>query len=64
MRTYKHDYRGQADFGVYCPETDAVYLVPVSEVPLTEGALRVIPTRNNQMRKIRWAKDFELRKPG
>lgn len=64
-RIYRHDYRGQADvFGVYCPETDCVYLVPVSEVGTVSGALRVIATKNNQAKKIRWARDFELPKPG
>lgn len=58
---YRHDYRGQADFfGVYCPETDGVYLVPVDEVPLTAAALRVTPTRNNQEIGVRWAKDYQL----
>ena len=60
-REYKHDYRGQADyFGIYCPETDGVYLVPVEVVGLNSGSLRVLPSRNNQVRKVRWAKDYEL----
>ena len=64
-RQYKHDYRGQADvFGVYCPETDAVYVVPVLEVGINEASLRVAAPRNNQCRKIRWARDFELSRPG
>ncbi len=61
MRVYKHHYVGAADlFGIYCPELDAVYLVPVDSVGKATGALRVEPTRNNQQRKIRWAKDFEV----
>jgi PD-(D/E)XK nuclease superfamily protein len=60
-RTYQHHYRGQADlFGVYCPETDGVYLVPVDEVGTTHGSLRVEPTQNNQVKKIRWARDYEV----
>ena len=63
-RPYMHDYRGQIDiFGVYCPETDGVYLVPLTAVGIRVGALRVQPTRNNQRKKISWAQDFELR-PG
>lgn len=51
-----HNYRGQADvFGVYCPETDGVYLVPVDEVGTRQGSLRVEPTRNSQAKLIRWA---------
>jgi hypothetical protein len=62
MRTYRHHYRDQADmFGVYCPELDSVYLVPVDEVGMTGAALRVEPTRNNQSKKIRWARDYEVR---
>ncbi len=61
MRTYQHDYRGQVDFfGVYCPETDGVYLVPAEELGLRACALRVVPTKNNQAKKVRWASEFEL----
>jgi hypothetical protein len=61
-RNYRHDYRNQADlFGVYCPELDKVYLVPVNEVGTGAASLRVDPTRNNQSRKIRWAAEYEVR---
>ena len=31
---YTHGYRGEADlFGVYCPDTREVYLVPVNDAP-------------------------------
>lgn len=62
---YRHDYRDAADlFGVYCPENDKVYLVPVDAVGAVEGFLRIDPTRNNQAKKIRWAKDYEVVVPG
>ena len=65
FRAYHVDYIGAADlFGVYCPETDAVYLVPVNEVGNRAGTLRVEPTRNGQAKKIRWAKDYRLDAPG
>ncbi|MGH2808346.1 MAG: group I intron-associated PD-(D/E)XK endonuclease [Actinomycetota bacterium] len=51
-------------FGVYCPETDSVYLVPVSEVGARACSLRVDPPRNNQSKKVRWASDFEVVPPG
>jgi PD-(D/E)XK endonuclease len=61
-RNYRHDYRNQADvFGVYCPELDAVYLIPVDEVRGMHASLRVETTKNNQVKKIRWARDYELR---
>ena len=54
-------YVGRAElFGVYFPGTGAVYLVPVSEVGLSEGRLRVEPTRNNQRRRVRLASDYEI----
>lgn len=56
------DYRGAADlFGVYCPETDGVYLVPVECVGRNSGYLRVEPTKNNQAQGIRWASDYEVK---
>lgn len=64
-RAYRQNYRGQSDvFGVYCPETDRVYLVPVETVGNVMGALRVEPTKNGQSKKVRWARDYELEMPG
>ena len=64
-RPYQHHYRGAADlFGVYCRDTGGVYLVPVEEVGVRHGSLRVTSPRNSQSKKVRWAKDFELRSPG
>jgi hypothetical protein len=61
----RRDYADGADaFGVYCPETDSVYLVPVGEVGVRSGSLRVEPPRNNQMKKVRWARDFVVNPPG
>lgn len=55
------NYRGQIDyFGVYCPELNKAYLVPVSVVGVSAGILRLNPTRNGQSKKIRLAKDFEV----
>src|SRR5437660_668666 len=57
----KKDYRGEADyFGVYSPETGKVYLVPVEEVGIDQGCLRVEPTANNQAKGVRWAQDYEI----
>ena len=59
---YRQDYRGAADlFGIYCPETDGVYLVPVENVGKNTGCLRVESTKNNQARGIRWAHDYEVK---
>ncbi len=57
----KRDYRGQIDyFGVYCPETRGVYLIPVDHVGIASANLRLLPTANQQEKNVRWAKDYEL----
>jgi hypothetical protein len=56
-------YLGLADiFGIYFPPEDSVYLVPIDGVAEFEGRLRLVPARNNQKRKIRFAADFEVDK--
>jgi hypothetical protein len=48
-------------FAVHCPETSGVYLIPIAELPLkSQAALRVEPPRNNQRRRIRLAKRYEI----
>jgi hypothetical protein len=47
-------------FIVYCPQNDSVYVIPADEVPSREIYLRVIPSRNQQGKRVRWAKDYEL----
>jgi hypothetical protein len=57
------NYRGEIDFfGVYCPDNEAIYMVPVDQVPAGggAGALRVEHPLNNQVRHVRWARDFQL----
>ena len=55
----ERDYRGDVDlFGVYCPERDEVYLVPVLDVPLRIATLRTEPARNNQRSGIRSAEKY------
>lgn len=64
-KEYQKHYRGAADvFGVYCKEVDRVYLVPVDDVGIRACFLRIEPTKNAQAKKVRWAKDYELRSPG
>ena len=54
-------YRGEIDvFAVYCAKIDKLYWVPVNAVNSTQGALRIKPSANKQIKRIRWAKDFEL----
>jgi hypothetical protein len=54
------DYKGEIDlFAVYCPETTDVYLIPIEDVDTNRRAsLRVLPSRNNQQKRIRDANDY------
>jgi len=54
-------YCGEVEyFGVYCPDTEEVYLVPIEDVHDRGAYLRVEPTRNGQAKGVRWAKDYVL----
>ena len=54
-------YHGDADyFGVFCPETDKVYMVPVDEASCTKVSLRVGQPKSNATNGIRWARDYEV----
>ncbi|MDQ7024069.1 MAG: group I intron-associated PD-(D/E)XK endonuclease [Anaerolineae bacterium] len=55
------DYRGDIDlFAVYCPDNDIYYLMGVDAAPTSKCFLRVVPTKNNQRKGIRWAEDYEF----
>jgi hypothetical protein len=55
-------YEGQVDFfGVYCPENQGVYLVPITDIPANRScSLRLTPAKNNQNKRIHWAKDYAV----
>jgi hypothetical protein len=54
-------YVGLADvFGVYFPTDESVYLVPIGSVANTQGRLRLMPARNNQKRRVRFATEYEI----
>jgi hypothetical protein len=61
-RESRRDYRGQVDyFGVHCPETAGVYLVPIEDLQVrVKAILRVEPSRNNQCRGVRLAAKYEI----
>ena len=45
----------------YCDELDSCFLIPIDRVDgLTTIQLRLAPAKNNQARRINWAKDFEF----
>jgi hypothetical protein len=61
-RNAPRDYRGEVDvFGVYSPQLDAVFIVPVDDVATRLCHLRLAPTRNGQAKGIRWAEPYRLK---
>jgi PD-(D/E)XK nuclease superfamily protein len=58
----KTGYEGRAEyFGVYSPYTEKVYFISVAEAPPASNMrLRLKPTKNNQEKHVKWAKDYEL----
>lgn len=54
-------YTGQVDcFGIYCPENNKVYLVPIEDLGLGSCVLRIEPRKNNQQNDIRSAVNYEM----
>jgi len=48
-------------FAVHCPETSAVYLIPIADLPLrNQATLRVDEPRNNQRQRVRPAARYEI----
>lgn len=55
-------YKDQADvFGVYCPQLGTTYLIPVADMPKTDGYLRLSPAKNNQQQGIKLASGYLLK---
>lgn len=54
-------YENDVDyFAVFSPDTQKVYLLPITHVKNTENCLRLIPTGNNQEKNVRYAAEYEL----
>jgi len=52
-------YFGEVEyFGVYCPQLESAYLVPIADTARRCTSLRVQTTKNRQSRRIRWASDY------
>jgi hypothetical protein len=58
----RRHYAGQVDyFAVHCLDTGGVYLMPIEDLPVRrEARLRVEPTRNSQVKRIRPAASYEI----
>jgi hypothetical protein len=60
-KDFRKDYKGQIEaFGVYCPITDACYIVKVDEVGTSESSLRVDPIKTGSKYPVKWAKDYKV----
>ena len=54
-------YAGEVEYiAVYCREIEAVFLVPIDDVNTT-GTLRLLPTKNKQYSRVRWASAYLVR---
>ena len=54
-------YHGEIDvFGVYSPELDQVFMVPIGVTSDRTCSLRLGPTASGQQKGIRFAADYEL----
>ncbi|MBV8299489.1 MAG: hypothetical protein JO083_08090 [Candidatus Eremiobacteraeota bacterium] len=54
-------YTGQIDLlAVFCPDNEKVYLVPEAELTRSKSHLRLVPPRNNMVKTIKWAAQYEL----
>jgi len=42
------------------PDLQKTYLLPITDVGDTMNALRLVPTKNNQVKHVLWAKEYEL----
>ena len=57
----RKSYKGDADlFGVYCPDNDKCYIIPVDDVGDSMVSMRISSTRNNQSKKVRLASEYEV----
>jgi PD-(D/E)XK endonuclease len=61
-KNLQRNYLNEVEFfGVFCSDTGAVYLVPITDIPNRGSAnLRVDPARNNQTRRVRQAQAYEI----
>lgn len=59
--TRRRSYEGQIEFfGIYCPQLDKAYLIPIENAPDQSITLRLAPTLNKQTRGCRMASDYEI----
>ena len=48
-------------FALYCPDVERCYLLPADDVvAFRQVQLRLVPSRNNQLLRIRWARQYEF----
>jgi PD-(D/E)XK nuclease superfamily protein len=47
-------------YAAYCADLDECYFLPIDHFPQMAIQLRLGPTKNNQLQRINWAKDYEF----
>jgi hypothetical protein len=47
-------------FAAYCDDTASCYFFELADLAQNEMRLRLGPTRNNQAKGVRWAKDYDF----
>jgi hypothetical protein len=61
-RGERKNYIGQIEcFGVYCPENDSVYMVPIADCSITTVSLRLSPCKSGRLKDIKYAVDYLLK---
>jgi hypothetical protein len=54
-------YIGEIEYiAVYCPDVDKVYLVPIADLSVSSGSIRLGQTKNGQSKGVRWASQYEI----
>ena len=55
------DYHGDVDyFGVYFPDNDKCYFIPINICGISTKTLRINSTKNGQKYGVHFAEDFEM----
>lgn len=59
--TEEVNYEGDIDaFGVFHPDTESFYYVPIEDAPKSSMYLRLKPPKNNQTKNVNMAEDYIL----
>lgn len=58
----KRRYDGEIDyFYIYSPDTDKIYCMKIDDIKTNIPSLRLLPPKNNQIKGIKFASDYEVK---